>query len=121
MVETLMTGAAAKNTRKLPVLVPFWKRIHIPVAVASWRILRVESPIPLDTLMLDDRDIMLSRLAEQRRRTLSILEAGHETNYRNHRINHPFLGSLHYYDWFRTLANHDLRHAKQLREIVKSR
>jgi len=120
MVETLMTGAAAKITRKPAVRVPVWNRIHLPVVVASWRILRVKSPIPLDMLLLDDRDIMLSRLAEQRYRTISVLEAGRESNFRNHRINHPLLGSLHYYDWFRTLANHDLRHEKQLREIVRT-
>ena len=120
MVETLMTGAAAKITRKPPVPVPFRKRLHIPVVFVSWRILRVETPIPLDTLLLDDREVMLSRLAEHRLRTLSVLEAGRDTSYRNYRIQHPFLGSLHYYDWFRTLAAHDVRHAKQLREIVRA-
>jgi len=119
MVETLMTGAAAKITRKPPVKVAHWKRIHLPVIVASWRILRVKSPIPLDMLLLDDRDIMLSRLAEQRYRTITVLEAGRGSNFHSHRINHPLLGSLHYYDWFRTLANHDLRHEKQLREIIR--
>jgi hypothetical protein len=117
MVETLMTGAAAKITRKPPVLVPLWKRFHIPVTFVSWRAMRVETPIPLDTLLLDDRDAMVSRLSEQRQRTLSLLEAGRETNLRRYRVQHPFLGSLHYYDWFRTLAAHDVRHSKQIREV----
>jgi hypothetical protein len=119
MVETLMTGAAAKITRKPPVTVPVWKRFHIPVLLVGWRGMRVETPIPLDTLLLDDREVMLSRLSEQRQRTLSVLEAGRETNLRNYRVQHPFLGSLHYYDWFRTLAEHDVRHAKQLREVMR--
>src|ERR1700694_179038 len=71
MVETLMTGAAAKITRKPHLPVPLWKRIHVPVTLVTWRGVRIESPIPLDTLLLDDREVMLSRLAEQRRRTLS--------------------------------------------------
>src|SRR5258706_13189955 len=65
MVETLMTGAAAKIIRKPPVRVPLSKRFHIPVALVAWRGMRVETPIPIDTLLLDDRDMMLSRLAEQ--------------------------------------------------------
>src|ERR1700691_5304650 len=73
MVETLMTGAAAKIIRKPPVHVPLAKRFHIPVALVAWRGVRVETPIPLDTLLLDDRDRMLARLAEQRHRTLSVL------------------------------------------------
>lgn len=119
MVETLMTGAAAKITRKPPVPVPLSKRLHVPVALVAWRGVRVETPIPLDTLLLDDRDVMLARLAEQRQRTISVLEAGRGTNFRKYRVQHPFLGSLHYYDWFRTLAAHDTRHTKQLQDAVK--
>jgi hypothetical protein len=117
MVETLMAGAAAKITRKPPILVPLLKRFHVPVPLVAWRGKRVATPIPLDTLLLDDREVMLSRLAEQRVRTLALLEAGRERNLRRYRLQHPFLGSLHYYDWFRTLAAHDVRHSKQLNEI----
>jgi hypothetical protein len=120
MVETLMTGAAAKITRKPALVVPLLKRFHVPVALVAWRGKRVESPIPLDTLLLDDREVMLSRLAEQRARTLSVLQAGGGANLRGYRLQHPLLGSLHYYDWFRTLAAHDVRHAKQLNEIAKA-
>jgi len=119
IVETLMTGAAAKITKKPALPVPLWKRLHIPVALVAWRAVRVESPIPLDTLLLDDREAMLARLIEQRRRTLSVLKSGEDSDFRRYRVQHPFLGSLHYYDWFRTLAAHDERHTKQLREIVK--
>ncbi|MBZ5661088.1 MAG: DinB family protein [Acidobacteriia bacterium] len=119
MVETLMTGATAKITRKPPVAVPLLKRFHVPVALVAWRGRRVATPIPLDTLLLDDRDVMLSRLADQRTRTFSLLEAGREKNLRRYRLQHPFLGSLHYYDWFRLLAAHDVRHAKQLDEVRK--
>jgi hypothetical protein len=119
MVETLMTGAAAKITKRAPLPVPLLKRIHIPVALVAWRGVRVESPIPLDTLLLDDREGMLSRLAQQRQRTLSVLKFGRDSDLRKYRVQHPLLGSLHYYDWFRTLAAHDARHTKQLREIIK--
>ena len=119
MVETLMTGAAAKITKKPPVVVPLLKRFHIPVAVVAWRTVRVKTPIPLDTLLLDDREVMLSRLAEQRKRTISVLEADRETNLRRYRVQHPLLCSLHYYDWFRTLAAHDVRHTKQLRKVIR--
>jgi hypothetical protein len=120
MVETLMAGAAAKITRKPPVTVPLLKRFHIPVIFVSLRAMRVESPIPLDTLLLDDREVMLWRLAEQRKKTLAILSADRDTSLRKYRVQHPFLGSLHYYDWFRTLAGHDVRHAKQLRDVMRS-
>jgi DinB superfamily len=109
MVETLMTGAAARITRKPPLPLPLWKRTHIPVALVSWCFVRVESPIPLDTLLLDERETMLSRLVEQRPRTLAVLEFGRDSNLRKYRVQHPLLGSLHHYDWFRTLAAHDTR------------
>jgi len=117
MVETLMTGAAAKITRKPPVTVPLSKRFHVPVALVAWRGVRVETPIPLDTLLLDE--MMLARLAEQRQRTLAVLESGRGKNLRRYHMQHPVLGSLHYFNWFRTLAAHDERHTKQLREVMK--
>jgi len=120
MVETLMAGAAAKITRKPPVPVPLLKRFHIPVTLVGWRGIHVQTPIPLDTMLLDDREVMLARLAVQRRRTLSVLEAGRESNLRNYRVQHPLLGSLNYYDWFSTLAAHDVRHSKQIEVVVKS-
>jgi hypothetical protein len=119
MVETLMTGAISKITLKPALPVPLWKRFHIPVFLVSWRGRRVETPIPLDTLLLDDRETMLSRLADQRLRTISVLETGRGTDFRKYRIQHPFLGSLNYYDWFRTMAAHEVRHTKQVREIVE--
>ncbi len=117
MVETLMTGAAAKITQRPPLHVPLLKRFHVPVALVAWRGRRVESPVPIDTLLLDDPDVMLPRLAEQRQRTLAFLESGRDTNLGKYRLQHPFLGSLNFYDWFRTLAMHDLRHAKQLKAV----
>src|SRR5258706_4314525 len=58
MVETLMTGAAAKITKKPPLLVALWKRVHGPVALVAWRGFRLETPIPFDTLLLHDRRSM---------------------------------------------------------------
>jgi len=117
MVETLMTGAAAKITQRPPIHVPLLRRFPLTVGLVAWRGRRVASPVPIDTLLLDDPDVMLPRLAEQRQRTLTFLESGRDTNLSNYRLRHPFLGSLNFYDWFRTLAMHDLRHAKQLREV----
>ena len=119
MVETLMTGAAAEITQEPHLPVPLWKRFHIPVSLVPWRGVRIVSPIPMDTLLLDDRETMLSRLLEQRHRTLSVLQSGAQNSLRKYRVQHPVLGSLHYYDWFRTLAAHDARHTKQLHEIAK--
>jgi hypothetical protein len=119
MVETLMTGAVAKIIRKPPVFVPLLKRFHIPVGLVTWRGIRIETPIPLDMLLLDDREVMLSRLAEQRARTTAVLESGRDDDLGKYRLQHPFLGSLNYYDWFRTLASHDARHTKQLRESIR--
>jgi hypothetical protein len=117
MVETLMTGAAAKITQRPPIRVALLRRFHVPVRLVAWRGRRVESPVPIDTLLLDDREVMLPRLAEQRQRTLTFLESGRNTNLGKYRLQHPLLGSLNFYDWFRMLAMHDLRHAKQLKEV----
>lgn len=31
---------------------------------------------------------------------------------------HPFLGTLNTYEWFQMIASHEVRHAKQMKEIA---
>ena len=70
--------------------------------------------------MLAERGEMLSRLAEQRQRTISLLEETCERDLSGYRWPHPFFGSLNFYQWFKLVAYHELRHMKQIREIVET-
>ena len=51
--------------------------------------------------------------------TLEFVESTKDRNLSPYRFPHPFLGSLNIYDWLRMIGYHDLRHAKQIRELVE--
>jgi hypothetical protein len=120
MVEAAITDSAAKLVRGAPPRVPLWKRLHAPVSLAEWRVIRRKTPIPLDPSLVADKEAMLARLAEQRRRTLALLEEHRGRDLSAYRRKHPFLGSLNYYSWFKMIAHHETRHTEQLREIVET-
>ncbi len=120
MVETAITDGAAKLVRGAPPRVPLWKRLHAPLSLAEWRGIRRKTPIPLDPSLVSDKEAMLARLAELRRRTLALLEEHRGRDLSAYRRKHPFFGSLNYYSWFKMIAHHEARHTKQLREIVET-
>ena len=67
MVERAITDGAARLVRGAALRVPLWKRLHLPVWLAEWRVLRRKTPIPLDPSLLDGKEAMLTRLADVRR------------------------------------------------------
>jgi hypothetical protein len=119
MVERAVVGGADRILQHAPKPIPFLRRFHLPVRMVENRILRRKTPIPLDPEFLGDKEPMLAGLRSSRERTLTFL---HETAGRDLRAYyrpHPFLGNLNLYDWFRVIASHEVRHTKQLQEIVE--
>ncbi len=120
VVEQRIVAGARKTMEKSPVHVPLLKRIHKPLAIAAWRGFKLKTPIPLDPNLVAARPESLDRLDAVRLVTLQFIEATRGQDLRVYRFPHPFLGSLHVYDWFRLLGYHELRHAKQIREVVET-
>lgn len=120
MVERSVVQFASKIAQKAPKITPFWKHFHVPVAFAAWRGAKRKSPIPLDPTLIVSRDEALQNLAACRKETLAFIESTRERDLSAYRFDHPFLGSLNIYEWLRMIGYHDVRHAKQLREIVQT-
>src|SRR5260370_32100702 len=118
MVESAVTRGAERMIQQVPASLPFWKKLHVPVRTAEWRLVRRKSPILLDPALLSDKDVMLARVSEARARTLSFVDQNPDHDFSAYRWPHPFLGSLNLYDWLRFLYYHEIRHTKQIREIV---
>jgi hypothetical protein len=119
MVERRVMAGAKKTLQSPPAPVPLLKRIHRPVALAAWRGFKLKTPIPLDPDMVSGRPEALDRLDAARLVTLEFIDSTRGQDLSLYRFPHPFLGSLHIYDWFRLLGYHELRHAKQIREVVE--
>lgn len=117
-VESTITSSAVKLVQSEPRRISLWKRWHIPFWVVEMRLARRQTPIPLDPALVSGKEETLARLREARRRTLGFLEETHPRDLSAYFWPHPFLGTLNLYEWFRLIAHHEIRHTKQIREIV---
>lgn len=120
MIERLIISRTDKALRKPPKEVPFFKRFHLPMAVAESRVIRLKTPVPLDPQIVREKEEMLAELRQVRERTLAFIEETMGRDLSRYRMKHPFLGSLNTYEWFQLIASHEIRHLKQMKEIAGS-
>lgn len=118
IVEKAITGSAGKLIGQPPHFEPLWKRLHLPVRLAEWRGVRRKSPLPLDSNLLAEKEVMLAALRQVRTGTLSFLDSLPTQDLGIYRWPHPFFGSLNFYEWFRVIGHHEVRHSKQIRETL---
>jgi hypothetical protein len=119
MVEANIIDRASRGVQKPAKIEPFWRRGHVPLPIVGWRVIKRKSPIPLDPSLVLEKQPALENLAAKRKATLEFIEATRDRDLSAYRFRHPFLGSLGLYDWLRMIAFHEVRHAKQIREIVQ--
>jgi DinB superfamily len=120
-VERVIISGTDKLLKKPPKALPFFKRFHLPMAVAESRLIRLKSPVPLDPQIVREKEEMLAELRQVRVRTLAFIEETMGRDLSKYRMKHPFLGSLNTYEWFQLIASHEIRHLKQMREIAGGR
>jgi uncharacterized damage-inducible protein DinB len=119
-VERAIISRTDKILRRPPKEVPFFKRLHFPIAVAKSRLIRFKTPIPLDPEAVHEKEELLAELRQVRERTLAFIEETMERDLSKYRMPHPFLGMLNTYQWFQLIASHEIRHSKQMQEIAKT-
>jgi hypothetical protein len=117
-VERAVICAADRIVRKQPKHIPLLKRFHVPCVLAEIRIVRLKTPVPIDTQLLREKESMFAEMREVRGRTLAFIGETSARDLRVYRWQHPFLGYLNAYEWFYLLASHQIRHEKQMREIA---
>ena len=118
MVERAVIAKADRVRQHAPKRVSLLKRIHIPMALVESRWIRRKSPMPVEPEMLGDKEVMLAELRGVRERSLAFLEETRSRNLREYCWAHPALGTLNAYEWMQFIASHEVRHTKQMREIV---
>jgi DinB superfamily len=119
MIEESIIMGCHKVSRSAPRPVPTLKKIHLPLALATWRRKKMRSPIPLKRERVYDREPAYAALNETRRATIAFMESLEGQNLSAHRFPHPIFGSLNIYQWYRFIGYHELRHRKQLCELVE--
>jgi len=65
-----------------------------------------------------EKEAILELLRAARSEVLAYLERTQDRDLGVYRWQHPFLGSLSFYEWMEFLGAHEIRHAKQMQEIA---
>jgi hypothetical protein len=117
-VERLIILSASQLLQNRPTPRPFLKRFHLPMFLVEARLIPRKTPIPLDPALVREKDAMLAELREARAGTLVFMEETAGKDLRKYHMPHPFLGTLNMYEWLQTIASHQIRHTKQLKEIA---
>jgi uncharacterized damage-inducible protein DinB len=119
-VERGILVYADRVIRRVPQPVPFYRRLHFPMAFVKVRLIRRRAPTAPNPAALAGKDSMLAELRAVRERTLAFLEETGQRDLRTYFWPHPFLGQLSFYDWFAFVAAHQVRHIGQMLEIAKN-
>jgi hypothetical protein len=119
MIETRVQQAARKVLSREPRPLKTLQRLHIPTFVVAWRGIKRKTPIPLDNALLCGKAETLERHRACRGATLELLAEQGGAGSAHHWA-HPFLGYLSFEQWMWLLGYHEVRHTKQIREIVSS-
>ena len=117
VVERGVVTNVDRLTQKTPIPVPFPKRLHFPMWLVEARVIRRKSPVPLDPSLMAEKEAMLGGLRRVRERTLAFISETERRDLSAYCWRHPFLGMLNAYEWMETIAAHQLRHTKQVKEI----
>ena len=120
MVEAVVWNGVREELSKQAQRYSLLKKMHIPVVMTAFRVIKRKNPIPLDATLVKARQEALESYSAARNRTLKFIAEQSSRDLAPYRRQHPFLGSLNLYDWMRMLAYHEMRHTKQIREIGKS-
>ena len=120
MAEQFIIARSKTVLQVPPKQVPLLKKFHLPLLLVAWRVRKRKTPIPMDSSLIADGPEALNRLGTAREGTLAFIESTRGQDLSAYRLPHPFLGSLNVYDWIRTIAYHELRHAQQIREVVET-
>jgi DinB superfamily len=118
-IEEAIVGGCLKTLQKAPYPVPALKKIHLPFFLALWRGRKVRSIIPTPAERIGNRATAYRAIVEVRERSLAFIAEHRERDLSAYRFPHPIFGSLNLYDWYRFIGYHELRHRKQLRELVE--
>jgi hypothetical protein len=119
MIEESIMAGCKKVSQSAPRHVPVLKKIHPPLRIAVWRGRKIRSPIPIDPERVYDRQKAYEALGATRQSSVGFMESLRDQDLRAYRFPHPVFGSLNLYDWYRFIGYHELRHEKQIRELVE--
>ena len=118
----LVEGRVVKDlTRAIaaePGRVSFFKRF-IPTSIVSLRIRKFQAPMAVNPVEVPEKDEVLANYNGARQSLKDLCNSHDAKRFRTLVFNHPFLGRIDGAATIDFVGYHELRHLKQIREVLK--
>lgn len=117
LVEARVTKELEAAIACEPRQVGFFRRL-IPTSIVSLRLVRVKAPKAMNPLDSPARDEAIENFDRARSNLKKLCAAHSEERFRNLVFTHPFLGEIDGVATISFVGYHELRHYKQIREVL---
>jgi hypothetical protein len=118
LVEDRVIKELESAIAREPQRVEFLRRF-IPTSIVSVRLIRVKAPKAMNPLNAPAKEVAIANL-DRTRQSLKTLCATHgENRFRNLIFKHPVLGNIDGVAAVSFIGYHELRHYKQIRDVLR--
>ena len=118
LVEARVVKELESAIGRPPVRVSLLKRL-LPTSIVSIRSVRVKAPKAMRPLEAPSREVGIGNLESARASLKQLCSVHGEERLRNLVFKHPFLGEIDGVATVSFIGYHELRHYKQIREVVR--
>jgi hypothetical protein len=118
LVEGRVTKELEAAIAREPRRVGFFRRL-MPTSIVSLRLIRVKAPKAMNPLDSPGRDQAIENFGRTRTNLKTLCAAHSEERFRNLVFTHPFLGEMDGVATVSFIGYHELRHYKQIREVLR--
>ena len=118
LVEQRVVKELESAIARPPARVSFFRRF-LPTSIVSIRSIRVKAPKAMRPLDAPSREVGIGNLESARASLKQLCTAHGEDRFRNLVFKHPFLGEIDGVATVSFIGYHELRHYKQIREVVR--
>ena len=118
LVEERVLDELEKGLAKPPRPLRF-PRTLIPTSIVAYRFVRVKAPKAVNPLQPPTKDENIAKYNAVRDRLKELCATHGKNRLRQTVFKHPFLGEIHGVATISFVGYHELRHYKQIREVLK--
>lgn len=117
-VEELVVKSLEGAIARPPEQIGFFRNF-IPTSIVSIRLLRVKAPKAVNPTVVPEKHVGIDNLNRVRHSLRTLCKAHDERRLKQAVFNHPFLGKINGVATVSFVGYHELRHLKQIREVLR--
>ena len=95
-------------------------RTLIPPSIVAYRLVRVKAPKAVNPLQAPAKDANIAKYNAVRKRLKELCATHGKNRLKQTVFKHPFLGEMHGVATISFVGYHELRHYKQIRDVLKT-